>query len=386
MAQKLIKVNLRGYNCRGIYFEDSQGLFESNQIDDTQPHQKIRVPFKIVLRSTVLRKGKPVTSKKTFLFDEVGITFKRAVERVSTQREAFKEEVATTNKAKINKKILSLREAWDDYISERESNGKLSAKNISNQKYIFNKHLAGIEEYSVNEIETSDLQSIVNSMLSSGAAPRTAKNIKDYLRPFFKAIKVRTNPAIDIELPSFDNTVYFELPDEKAKALISAMRNYPEPLVRGIFSFLLDGRRLGEVLLLEWSSIDFENQVYTVQSFTTKNRKTAQYSLRDDTALILQELVVESKYIFYARSDKDKPISPDTFRWHWKKILNELDIKMRIHDIRHLIGGVLVNSGATLEEIAAVLGHSSTNVTKRYSNVKKETASKAVNRFHEAMR
>ena len=59
---------------------------------------------------------------------------------------------------------------------------------------------------------------------------------------------------------------------------------------------------------------------------------------------------------------------------------------MRIHDIRHLIGGVLVNSGATLEEIAAVLGHSSTNVTKRYSNVKKETASKAVNRFHEAMR
>jgi integrase len=385
MAQKLIKVNLRGYNCRGIYFEDSQGLFGFNIIDDTQPHQKIKVPFKIVLRSTALRKGKPVTSKKTFLFDEVGTTFKRAVERVSTQREAFKEEVATISKAKTNKKIPSLREAWDDYISERESNGKLSAKNISNQKYIFNKHLSGIEEYSINKIELSDLQCIINSILASGSAPRTAKNIKDYLRPFFKAMKIMPNPAIDIELPSFDNTVYFELSDEKAKALINAMKNYSEPLIKGIFSFLLDGRRLGEVLLLEWSSIDFENEVYTVQSFTTKNRKTAQYGLRDDTAIILQELVMESKYIFHARSDKDKPISPDTFRWHWKKILNELDIKMRIHDIRHLIGGVLVNSGATLEEIAAVLGHSSTNVTKRYSNVKKETASKAVNRFHEVM-
>lgn len=386
MAQRLIKVNLKGYNCRGVYFEDSQGLFGCSEIDDTQPHHKIKVPFKIVLRSTVQRRGKPVTSKKTFLFDETGTTFKKAIERVSAQREAFKEEVSTTGKAKQKNKAQTLREAWDTYILEREANGKLSAKNLSNQKYIFDKHLKPIEDHPLTEIETYDLQVIVNNMLASGMAPRTAKGIKDYLRPFFKAMKIVPNPAIDIELPSFDNTVNFELPEDKAKALINAMTNYPEPTIRGLFSFLLDGRRLGEVLLLEWSSIDFDNEVYTVQSFTTKNRKTAQYTLRSDTALILRNITNDSTYIFPARTDNTKPMSADTFRWHWDKLLDTLNIKMRIHDIRHLIGGVLVNSGATLEEIAAVLGHSSTNVTKRYSTVKKDTASKAVNKFHEAMK
>jgi site-specific recombinase XerD len=58
-----------------------------------------------------------------------------------------------------------------------------------------------------------------------------------------------------------------------------------------------------------------------------------------------------------------------------------IGVKMRIHDVRHLIGSTLVNAGESLETIAAVLGHSSISVTKRYSEVKKETASKAVSKF-----
>lgn len=386
MAQRLIKVNLKGYNCRGIYFEDSDGMFGCTEIDDSQPHSKIKPPFKIVLRSTVLRKGKSVTSKKTFLFKEPGVTFKRAVERVSGQREIFRDEVSTQGKKQQQKRIRTIREAWDEYIAEREANGKLSAKNISNQKLLFGKHIKPIEDYPINEVDTEDLQNIVNGMLSAGSAPRTAKGIKDYLRPFFKWAKIVPNPAEGIELPSFDNTVNFDIAEDKAKKLIQAMNAYPEPVIKGILSFLLDGRRLGEVLQMKWSSVDFENMTYTVYGFTTKNRKTAVYELRKDTALSLQDILKESEYIFPARIDKSTPISPDTFRWHWSKILEGLDIKMRLHDIRHLIGGTLVNAGATLEEIAAVLGHSSTNVTKRYSNVKKETAAKAVNKFHEAMK
>ncbi|MDP2077334.1 MAG: site-specific integrase [Sulfuricurvum sp.] len=386
MGQRLIKVNLKGYNCKGVYYEDSQGIFGCDEIDDRQPHSKIKPPFKIILRTTVQRKGKPVTSKKTFLFDEAGTTFKRAVERVSAQRETFRDEVATVGKIKPKEKAQTLREAWDGYITDREANNKLSAKNISNQKYIFDKHLKPLENELLNDVSSDDLQIIVNNMITSGSAPRTAKGIKDYLRPFFKAMKVVPNPAVDIELPSFDNAVKFELADDKAKKLMSAMMNYPEPTMRGIFSFLLDGRRLGEVLALQWSSIDFESHTYTVQGFTSKTRKTAQYTLRDDTKEALQNVPRESIYIFPARTDSTKPMSSGTFRNHWESVLDNLKIDMRIHDIRHLIGGVLVNSGATLEEIAAVLGHSSTNVTKRYSNVKKETASKAVNKFHEAMR
>lgn len=386
MAQRLIKVNLKGYNCRGVYFEDSQGLFGCDEIDDSQPHSKIKPPFKIILRTTVQRKGKAVTSKKTYSFTETGLTFKRAIERVSAQRETFRDEVATIGKAKPKQKAQTLREAWDSYITDREANNKLSAKNISNQKYIFDKHLKPLEDDLLKDISSDDLQLIVNNMIKTGSAPRTAKGIKDYMRPFFKAMKVIPNPAVDIELPSFDNAVKFELSEDKAKKLMSEMMSYPEPVMRGVFSFLLDGRRLGEVLALQWSSIDLENNTYTVQGFTSKTRKTAQYSLREDTIKTLENIPKESIYIFPARTDTSKPLSSATFRNHWETVLDNAKVSMRIHDIRHLIGGVLVNSGATLEEIAAVLGHSSTNVTKRYSNVKKETASKAVNKFHEAMK
>lgn len=385
MAQRLIKVNLRGYQCRGIYFEDSQNIFESSEIDESSPHQKIKPPFKIILRTTVMKRGKKVTSKKTFTFIEKGITFKRAVEKVSAQRDSFRDDL-TFKRKEETKRNTTLREAWDSYISEREANGKLSKQNIEIQKLVFDRYMEEIEHLPVSQIETEDLQQIVNSILSSGKKPRTAKLIQDYLRPFFKAAKVVPNPAIDIELPSFDNTVRFELSESKAKALVQAMSTYPEPTIRGVMSFLLDGRRLGEILLMEWESVDITNRSYTVQSFTTKNRKTAQYQLRDDTADILEAIPKISKYIFPARIDTSKPMSKETFRNHWVKITEALKIEMRIHDVRHLIGGTLVNSGATLEQIAAVLGHSSTTITKRYSKVKKETAANALSQFHNAMK
>ena len=45
---------------------------------------------------------------------------------------------------------------------------------------------------------------------------------------------------------------------------------------------------------------------------------------------------------------------------------------MRLHDIRHLIGLVGINSGYSLELIGAVLGQTSTATTRRYSNMKSD--------------
>ena len=59
----------------------------------------------------------------------------------------------------------------------------------------------------------------------------------------------------------------------------------------------------------------------------------------------------------------------------------KLGIKIRIHDLRHLIGGVLVSEGKTLEQIASILGHTSTNVTKRYSKVRREVAAESLDDF-----
>lgn len=74
-------------------------------------------------------------------------------------------------------------------------------------------------------------------------------------------------------------------------------------------------------------------------------------------------------------------MSKATLRLHWEKILDRLGVHIRIHDLRHLIGGVLVSEGKTLEQIASILGHTSTSVTKRYSKVRQEVAAEGLDEF-----
>ncbi len=96
--------------------------------------------------------------------------------------------------------------------------------------------------------------------------------------------------------------------------------------------------------------------------------------------------IQEDGFIFHAQKDPSKKMSKETVRNHWNKILEQVDIKIRMHDLRHLIGGTLVSSGKTLEQVASVLGHTSTSVTKRYSKVRKEVAAESLDDFFKRVR
>ena len=92
----------------------------------------------------------------------------------------------------------------------------------------------------------------------------------------------------------------------------------------------------------------------------------------------------ESLFVFHAKTDKTKPMSKETVRGHWAKLLKNANIEhLRIHDLRHIIGSDLVSNNFTLEEVAQVLGHTSTSVTKRYSKVREEKATEDLDSFFE---
>lgn len=359
-------------------------------IDDSLK-EKIKLPFKIILRTKVTINNKYVERKKLYTYKEK-TSFVKAVMDISKAKDDFRDDAvvikAPEQLKKEQKKVTNgtLGADWDAYMEKRITNNDLSKGNIATQILTFNKWVRpAIGEYQTKAIDTDDLQNIVNFMRNEGKATRTTKLIKDYLRPFFKDAKIIPNPAVDIVIPKFDNEVDFSLSDEKASELMSAMESYPEPTINGIFAFLLDGRRLGETLLLKWEFINFDTNEYTIHGLTAKSGKTNSYTIQDELAQSLKNIPRVSEYVFPAMKDVSKPMSKETVRNHWEKITAEIGIKMRIHDIRHLIGGTLVNLGESLETIAAVLGHSSTAVTKRYSTVKKETASNAVNKFRKAI-
>ena len=65
----------------------------------------------------------------------------------------------------------------------------------------------------------------------------------------------------------------------------------------------------------------------------------------------------------------------------WQKALEDAEIKdFRFHDLRHSCASYLAQSGASLLEIADVLGHKQISVTKRYAHLCIEHKSCLINR------
>ena len=65
----------------------------------------------------------------------------------------------------------------------------------------------------------------------------------------------------------------------------------------------------------------------------------------------------------------------------WKKALKQSAIvDFRFHDLRHSCASYLAQSGASLLEIADVLGHKQISVTKRYAHLCIEHKSSLINR------
>ena len=232
---------------------------------------------------------------------------------------------------------------------------------------------------------------MVNEILEQGKSPRTAKSVKETMRPLFKQYLlqgiIKLNPADLLQIPKFNNEVSIDLPEEKVKELYEILYNYPIEPFRSIFIWLSHGRRQNEILSLQWQDINFDNNTYTIRFENNKVRKPMTYRLTSELQSTLEKIgVKEDGFIFHAQKDKSKKMSKDTVRNHWNKVLEQLGIKIRMHDLRHLIGGTLVSSGKTLEQVASVLGHTSTSVTKRYSKVRQEVAAESLDEFFKRVR
>ena len=385
MTNDLIKINLKNVDCKNIYFDNRNGIFGTKEI--TKAPTYIGCDFKLYLRVyAVDESGNKKQTKKSFSFSNK-ITFLQAIKEVASQRENLIKQLKEGNRKTEKTRIPTLKEAWDEYIEMKRN--QLSPNTINGYILVANKWIFSDEKLSktpITQISTRRLQYIVNKMLDMGMAPRSSKSIKEALRPLFKYYvangTLKSNPAIFIQIPKFNNEVSIELSDDKLKELYDLLYNYPVEPFRSIFVWLSHGRRLNEVLSLEWRDINLEAMTYTIRYENNKVRKPMTYKLSNELLEALQNIgIKESGFVFPAMKDKSQKMDNSTLRKHWQKVLDKLGLHIRIHDLRHLIGGVLVSEGKTLEQIASILGHTSTSVTKRYSKVRQEVAAEGLDEF-----
>lgn len=127
---------------------------------------------------------------------------------------------------------------------------------------------------------------------------------------------------------------------------------------------LTTGARQGELLNLQWKDIDFNAK--TAHLWMTKNGEQRLLPLTDGVIAELKHF----RGIGIIFPSERNPSKPFYFRKHWTKALIDSKIEdFRFHDLRHSSASFLAMNGATLQEIADILGHKNLQMTMRYSHL-----------------
>jgi integrase len=234
-------------------------------------------------------------------------------------------------------------------------------------------------------VNVSKIQKILNNMLEQGKSVSTAKQIKEIVIGIYKylpymGVKGLENIGYQTTLPKIDNTRNIELSDDEIKRLFYAIFNYEDIKIRTIFIWLLHGRRKGEVLNIRWEDIDFVNNTYKISSEISKINKTFIYDLTDTLIKSLKEYGIEYQGLVFESNVKQGQIIGKTgMDYHWKNIRIDTGLrKLNMHDLRHIVGGFSINKGYSLEITGKVLGHTTANITQRYSKVNRTSVKNVI--------
>ena len=163
---------------------------------------------------------------------------------------------------------------------------------------------------------------------------------------------------------------------ERVKLFGACKASHWSKLYLIVLMAITTGARKGELLNLTWQDLDFERQTAFVK--VTKNGQPKMLPLTVEVIAELVKFMQDDGLIFGSIIKEGVPYC---FTKRWQAALKSADIKdFRFHDLRHTTASYLAQNGASLLEIADVLGHKQIQMTKRYSHLCIDHKSKLINR------
>lgn len=143
------------------------------------------------------------------------------------------------------------------------------------------------------------------------------------------------------------------------------------------------GFRIGELVALRWSSIDFESGFIYLNNhsdFTTKSGHERAVPLSTDATAVLIRMHDERKGEYVFRGVNGGRLNPEFVSRRFKSYvrLAKLPEGIHFHSLRHTCASWLVQRGTPLAVVQAVLGHSGIQVTQRYSHLAPDVLTAAI--------
>ena len=283
----------------------------------------------------------------------------------------------------LKKTVVNFTTAWEKYIKSLP-NGKETIRN----KLLAYTHFKpfwyrNIAEITIQDLEHYQLQRKLELIEMPKNAEKREQDINfrwvnleiATLRHFYnyciKSGYIEKNPAAGIKKLN-ELSRLKTLSDEDINKLIARATN---KLTRDLITFLIyTGCRKGEILNLKWDDVDMKNGIIAIKGTKTKYDRYIPISEALRGVLEGIERNQDSLYIFNKNGTK-----LGDFKKSFHTACRNAGLKdLRIHDLRHVFASKMVMNGTSLYITGELLGHRTTQMTKRYSHLVPDTLKKAV--------
>jgi len=288
--------------------------------------------------------------------------------------------VLKIEESESNHRAFSSRMTFNELTESYLTNEYLGTK-PQQQRSRLNHWLNHMGSLPINDIGKDDISSGLDKLsneLSNSTINKYKKLVSVVFNYGIRELGLTDNPTRYIRsLPEKKGRTRY-LSDNERKRLFKACRDSKwDKLYLLVLMAITTGARRGELLSLRWNSLDIDKQ--TAYVLTSKNGEPKVLPLTQSVIKELQRFNLNDDSLIFA--SEIKPNKPYFFYKQWKRVRDEAElVDFRFHDLRHTTASYLAQNGATLLEIADVLGHKQIEVTKRYAHLCIEHKSSLINR------
>ncbi len=284
----------------------------------------------------------------------------------------------------INKGIANFAILYKEYLQDMNVSEGTKEVRINASKHFLksfeNKYIQHISQLDIEKYQLQRKLEIMSLPKNSGKreseisfrlANIEIATLYNFFNYCIKKQLIDKNPCIGIKKLN-ELSRLKTLSDEDILKLINGATN---KLTKDLITFLiLTGCRKGEALNLKWDDVDLKNGVIAIKGTKTKFDRYIPISKPLKELLNGIEKNQDCLYVFNYKGSKIT-----NFRKSFMTACKNAGFKdLHIHDLRHVFASKMVMNGTSLFITGELLGHRTTQMTKRYSHLVPETLRKAV--------
>ncbi|MCP3664488.1 MAG: site-specific integrase, partial [Gammaproteobacteria bacterium] len=277
---------------------------------------------------------------------------------------------------------ITITASLDRYLAEvtptKRPSTQIAEKNRAKQ---LKKSLGG---YSLTSVLPDVVANYRDERLAEGKSPSTVRLELAMLGHLYTtAIKewglgLVYNPVASIRRPAPPPGRNRRLSWSETRRLLKACDAHSNPMLAWIARVALyTGMRRGEVISLTRDQVDLGRRIVRLNE--TKNGSARTVPLSKRAVRVLRQALsnpvqpADTSLIFFGDPGRDGKRRPYQTNRMWAEALIRANIvNLRFHDLRHEAVSRLVERGLSDQEVAAISGHKSMQMLKRYTHLRAE--------------